>query len=165
MAFPERTLLAVVVVIMVGVAATTSTAFAAQPCSESPQIPVLVAALKPSDVLLSVGNPLAGETLAQAGGALTVDVHYRGPRLVHTAVARAVDDYHLAYFLDEDPSPYIGTLLPIPRCNPHIVHSASLHVTFSDVWYGSHSLAVVMAGSNNVSVNPPVALRLTFTVR
>jgi hypothetical protein len=38
-------------------------------------------------------------------------------------------------------------------------------LTLDNVSHGSHALAVLLAGSNNVSVNPPVAARVTFTVK
>jgi hypothetical protein len=125
------------------------------------------AALKPSDVLLAINQPRAGETLQVSGpsDSVTFSVDYWGPRLVAADGAHAMDDYHLVYILDEDASPYLGTLQPLPVCDKRIMHSAATRVTFDNVVHGSHALSVLLAGSNNVSVNPPVEARVTFTVR
>ena len=111
------------------------------------------------------GSPSYFYALSASDGKLTVNVEYWGPRLVAPEPGLAVDEYHLTFFLDSDPTPYIGTLTPMPRCDARIVASASPQVTFPNVSSGSHSLAVVLAGSNRVSVNPPVATRVTFMVK
>jgi hypothetical protein len=134
-------------------------------CSEVPAAPAPVAALKPSDVLLAISSPRAGETAVASDGVLAVSVDYWGPRLVRAEEARAVDEYHLTFFLDADPAPFVGSLLPTPRCHPRVMHSAVSRVSFPDVTNGSHSLAVLLVGSNHVSVNPPVAARVTFMVK
>jgi hypothetical protein len=36
-------------------------------------------------------------------------------------------------------------------------------VTFDNVAPGSHQLAVVLTGSNHISVNPPITQQITFT--
>jgi hypothetical protein len=125
------------------------------------------AALKPTDVLLAVSTPRAGETVVNVAPneSVTLSVDYWGPRLVPPDGAHAVDEYHLVYILDEDASPYIGTLQRLPVCDARVVHSAATRVTLDNVSHGSHALAVLLAGSNNVSVNPPVAARVTFTVK
>jgi hypothetical protein len=147
--------------------APSSLESAPSPCTETVARPAGAAALKPSDVLLAISAPRAGETVVEVAptDSITVDVDYWGPRLVTAEGAHAIDDYHLTYFLDEDATPYIGTLMPIPRCNPHIVHGASTRMNFDNVPHGSHSLAVLLVGSNNVSVNPPVAVRVTFMAK
>jgi hypothetical protein len=134
-------------------------------CVEFPAMPAPVAALKPSDVLLAISSPRAGETVVATGGSITVSVDYWGPRLIRAEDARAVDDYHLTFFLDADPTPYIGGMLPVPRCLARVVHTTATRVTFTDVTTGSHALAVLLVGSNSVSVNPPVAARVTFMVK
>jgi hypothetical protein len=91
-------------------------------------------------------------------------VDYWGPKLVAAQLAHGIDDYHLAYFLDADPAAYTGTLLPIPRCVRGIQHSTSTRVTFDNVMKGSHTLHVLLVGSNDVSVNPPVAASVMFIV-
>jgi len=64
-----------------------------------------------------------------------------------------------------DPTPYIGTTVPIPLGDARIIHSAATSVTFDNVGTGSHALAIVMAGSNHISVNPPLAENETFNAR
>jgi hypothetical protein len=107
--------------------------------------------------------PTAGETVS--AGAVTVTVAYTGPTLVPAANATKLDDYHLHYFLDVDPTPYLGTTVPIPLGDPRIVHTAATSVTFDNVAAGTHELAVVMTGSNHISLNPPVADKELVTVR
>jgi hypothetical protein len=136
-------------------------------CVEELAKPAPAAALKPPGVLLAMSAPRAGETIVGVGStdSITLSVDYWGPGLVDSGAARAIDEYHLAYFLDEDAMPYVDGRLPIPRCNPYIVHSSALRVTFEHVRHGSHTITVVLTGSNNVSVNPTVATRVWFLVR
>jgi hypothetical protein len=96
---------------------------------------------------------------------VTVIVNYTGPQLVDAANATKLDDYHIAYLLDVDPNPYIGTTVPIPMGDPRIIHAATTSTTFNNVAVGTHTLAVVMVGSNHVSVNPSLADKETFTAR
>jgi len=136
------------------------------PCLET-LTPAPAAALAPTDVQLAITVPLAGTRLVATapGKSITVTADYLGPALVPPDTAHAVDDYHLAYLLDENESRYLGTLSPIPHCSPHIVHSASTAVTFDGVQAGSHVLSVVLTGSNDVAVNPPIATSVTFLVK
>jgi hypothetical protein len=124
------------------------------------------AALKPENVFLAIAAPRAGEMVTEEipNQTVTVVVDFSGPALVNADRAQAIDAYHLAVFVDSDASAYVGTLLPIPRCNPHIVHTASTNITLEHVMHGSHTLWVLLVGSNNVSVNPPVATSITFVV-
>jgi hypothetical protein len=139
---------------------------AATACVET-LTPPAVAALAPTDVQLAVSAPLAGMRVdaAPVENSIAVTVKYLGPPLVPAAMAHAVDDYHLAYLLDQDDGGYLRTLLPIPHCNPRVVHSAWTTATFSGVQPGSHVLSVVLVGSNDVAVNPPVATSVTFLVK
>ena len=89
-------------------------------------------------------------------------MQYSGPPLVAAASATKLDDYHLHYFLDEDATPYLGTLVPVPMGNPHIVHTAAVQVTFDNVAAGSHNVTVMMSGANHVSVVPPLSATVTF---
>jgi hypothetical protein len=151
-------------------ASVGSLAAFAQPtpaCREPPPTPFSAAALKPPGMLLTVISPRAGEAIVETDSSESVSlmVDYWGPQLVPAEFAHAIDEYHLAYFLDEDATPYIGTLMQIPGCNPRIIHSAMTRVTFEHVVHSSHGLAVLLTGSNNISVNPPVAARETFTVK
>jgi hypothetical protein len=45
------------------------------------------------------------------------------------------------------------------------MHTAATSVVFDNVASGTHQLAVVMSGSNHISVNPPLAERETFMCR
>ena len=134
-------------------------------CPEPPTVPAQYAALRPTDVLLAVTSPRAGEAVSTSDGTLTVNVDYWGPRLVAPGPGRPVDTYHLTFFLDADPMPYVGTLLPMPTCDARVADSAEPRWSFSNVAAGSHSVTVMLAGANRVSVNPPVAMRVTFVVK
>jgi hypothetical protein len=92
-------------------------------------------------------------------------VQYNGPPLVAAANATKLDDYHLHYFLDENATPYLGTLVPVPTGNPRIVHSAALQVTFDNVAAGSHTVTVMLSGANHISVAPPLSAQVTFTAQ
>jgi hypothetical protein len=131
--------------------------------SASPSVSAAAAAPRPSGVSLMFTAPTAGETVS--AGSVTVTVSYTGPAMVAAANATKLDDYHVHYFLDVDPTPYIGTLAPIPLGDPRIIHSPATSVTFDNVVAGTHTLAVVMTGSNHVSGNPPMADKETFTTR
>jgi hypothetical protein len=108
-------------------------------------------------------EPIPGETIS--AGSVAVIVSYTGPPLVDAARATRLDDYHLAYMLDVDPTPYIGTTVPIPTGDRRIIHTAATSVTFDNVAAGTHTLAVVLLGGNHISVNPPVADNESFTAR
>jgi hypothetical protein len=112
---------------------------------------------------LKITSPASDATLPAGDVKVTVD--YTGPDLVPAAQAKKLDDYHLHYLLDVDPTPYLGTTTPIPTNNPKIIHSAAKEVTFSNVASGSHSVTVIMTGSNHVSVAPPVADTVSFTAK
>ncbi|MBV8715224.1 MAG: hypothetical protein JOZ65_09160 [Chloroflexi bacterium] len=99
---------------------------------------------------------------AMPAESLSVTVDYWGPRLVAAGAAHNVDDYHLVFFLDTDDSAYVGTGAPIPRCNSKIVHAITTSVSFEHVPHGSHTLYVLLVGSNDISVNPPVAASASF---
>ena len=136
-------------------------------CAEVSVAPSSAAALKPSEVLLAISAPRAGETLVGAppSGSVSFAVDYWGPSLLNANGARGVDTYHLVYILDVDASQYIGTLQSMPDRDQNFVHTTAARVTFDHVVPGSHALTVLLAGSNNVSVNPPIAARVTFRVR
>lgn len=122
------------------------------------------AALRPSGVLLAITSPRAGETVTETSPSesITLTVDYWGPRLVAGESSDRVDDYHLVFFLDTNDSAYVGTMSPAPRCNPLIVHAASTSVTFDHVMHGWHTVYVMLVGSNDISVNPPVAASASF---
>ncbi len=115
-----------------------------------------------ANATLTITQPPAGGSIP--AGSLMVTLDYTGPNLVPVASATELNQYHVHYFLDVDPTPYIGTTTPIPTGNPHVIHTAETQVMFDNVAPGTHQLAVVLTGSNHISVNPPVAQQITFTV-
>jgi hypothetical protein len=119
------------------------------------------AVARPANISLHITAPTAGQSVA--AGSVQVSVSYQGPPLVPAANATKLDDLHLHYFLDENAAPYLGTQVPVPTGNPHIVHSAALQVTFDNVAAGSHTVTVFLSGSNHVSVAPPASDQVTFT--
>jgi hypothetical protein len=134
-------------------------------CYDPPAVPSTVAALKPADAVLTITSPRAGETLSTSGGVLTVDVDYWGPHLVEAGEARSIDEYHLAYLLDIGSMAYIGTLRPIPHCTTRAYTGAATRATFRNVGSGVHTLSVLLVGSNDVAVNPPTVVTVTFMVK
>lgn len=124
------------------------------------------AALRPAEVLLAITRPRAGEMVPEVmpAEAVTVSVDYWGPRLMAAAGAHKVDEYHLVFLLDVDNGKYVGTLAPTPRCAAGIVHTDSTGATFDHVMHGWHTVTVMLVGSNDVSVNPPVVASSTFVV-
>jgi hypothetical protein len=137
------------------------------PCADrSSSRQVTAAALRPADVLLAITSPRAGEMIPEAtpSHSVTVTVDYWGPHLVPAAAAHTIDQYHLVFFLDSNDAPYVGSLSPVPHCSTSIVHSSGASVTFENVIRGSHTVSVMLAGSNDISVNPPVVASISFVV-
>jgi hypothetical protein len=159
-----RALIVVLSLFTVGLVACTSASPAATgaPAAASPSA-AAVAAARPADTTLAISSPTAGQTVP--AGSVSVTVQYSGPQLVAAANATKLDDYHLHYFLDENAAPYLGTLVPVPMGNPHIVHTASLQVSFDGVTAGSHMLTVMLSGANHISVTPPLSAQVTFTAQ
>src|SRR5258708_5745005 len=104
------------------------TAVAAKPATSPSAVASAgnVAAPKPAGATVAISSPKSGDQVS--AGSVKVTVSYTGPALVPAAQATKLDDYHLHYFLDEDPGPYIGTTTPIPAGNPRIIHTAALEV-------------------------------------
>jgi hypothetical protein len=154
-----------IVIVLLGAACVTPTVSSvpipAPTVAAQPAAPA--SAARPAAASLKIISPQPGEGLP--AGTIKVSLSYSGPTLVPGAQAMKLEDYHLHYFLDEDATPYIGTARPIPTGNPHIVHSAASEVGFDNVSPGSHTLSVVMTGSNHISVEDPLSDTVTFTVR
>ena len=106
--------------------------------------------------------PTSGATLS--GPNVTVAIQVTGTTLVPAANATQLDDLHVHYMLDVDPTPYLSSTTPIPAGNPNIVHSGALSNTFTDVAPGAHTVSVVLGYSNHVAFQPPVAPSVSFTV-
>ena len=136
-----------------------STAAPAAPASPTPG----AVAQRPANASLTISSPTSGQTVP--AGPVQIAVQYTGPQLVPGANATRLDDYHLHYFLDESATSYIGSLMPVPMGNPHVVHTAALQVSFDGVTAGQHTLTVMMSGSNHVSVAPPLSTQVQFTVQ
>ena len=124
--------------------------------------PTDVAPQRP-EAALTIAQPPAGATLPS--GTVTVVVNYNGPALVTAGMATQLDQYHLNYLLDVNATPYLQTNVPIPLGNASIVHTSKTQASFDNVAPGSHLLAVVLTGRDDVSPKPPVAQQLSFTVR
>lgn len=124
--------------------------------------PTDIAAQRP-EATLTIAQPPAGATLHS--GKVTVVANYNGPALVAPAQATELNQYHLHYLLDVDPSLFLRKNVPIPLGNPSIIHTANTQVSFENVAPGSHRLAVVLTGSNHVSPTKPVAQEISFVVR
>jgi len=123
-------------------------------------VPTDVAAQRP-EATLTIAQPPAGATLPS--GKVTVVVNYSGPPLVAAAQATELNQYHLHYLLDVNPAAYLQTNVPIPLDNPLIIHTDKTQISFDNVAPGSHTLAVILTGSNHVSPNKPVAQQISFT--
>jgi hypothetical protein len=124
--------------------------------------PTDVAPQRPEATLI-IAQPPAGATLTSSR--VTVAVNYNGPPLVPAGQATELNQYHLHYLLDVDPGPYLHTNVPIPLGNPLIIHTDKTQVSFDNVASGSHTLAVILAGSDHVSPERPVAQQISFTVK
>jgi hypothetical protein len=144
-------------------AASVAPSPSASPAAIGSPSPGPVAAARPANASLAITSPTAGQTVT--AGSVGVSVQYSGPPLVAAANATKLDDLHLHYFLDESAAPYIGTLVPVPAGNPHIVHTAALQVSFDNVSAGSHTVTVMLSGSNHISVAPPLSANVTFNVQ
>ena len=107
-------------------------------------------------------SPTNGASLS--GPDVTVTIAVSGTTLVPAAQASRPEDLHVHYLLDVDPTPFLDGSTPIPTGDPNIVHSAATSNTFADVPAGRHRVTVVLALANHVSVEPPVAPSVTFTV-
>jgi hypothetical protein len=99
-----------------------------------------------------------------AGPDVTVTIQVTGTTLVPAPMATKLEDMHVHYILDIDPTPWLDGTTPIPMGNPNIVHSGALTNTFAGVAPGPHRVAVVLGLSSHVAVQPPVAPSVSFTV-
>lgn len=119
-------------------------------------------ALAQSQPQIVITSPSNGATIP--GPDVTVTIQVTGATLVPAASATKLEDLHVHYMLDVDPSPYLPGTTPIPQGNPNIVHSGAMSNTFTNVAPGAHRVAVVLGFSNHTVVQPPVAPAASFTV-
>jgi LPXTG-motif cell wall-anchored protein len=111
---------------------------------------------------VAITAPANGATVA--GPNVTVNITVSGTNLVPAANATRLEDLHVHYVLDGDPTTLASGAAPIPTGNPNIVHAAATSNTFMDVAPGQHRVTVVLGLSNHVAVQPTVAPSVTFTV-
>src|ERR1700694_5438084 len=109
-----------------------------------------------------IPSPANGATVP--GPDVTVTIQVTGTTLVPAASATKLEDMHVHYMLDVDPTPYLSGATAIPAGDPKIVHSAALTNTFTGVAPGAHRVSVVLGLSNHSAVQPPVAPSVSFTV-
>jgi hypothetical protein len=111
---------------------------------------------------VAITAPANGSTVA--GPNVTVSITVTGTTLVPAANATKLEDLHVHYVLDGDPTTLASGAAPIPTGNPNIVHAGATSNTFMDVAPGPHRVTVILGLSNHVAVQPPVAPSLSFTV-
>ncbi|MCC7370213.1 MAG: hypothetical protein IT306_17445 [Chloroflexi bacterium] len=119
----------------------------------------------PTGPTARIVSPSSGENVT--GSTVIVRWQTIGFTIVPAAQATnptSPQQVHVHIFLDVDPTPYLGTGVPIPLNNPNIVHTANPVVTFQNVPNGTHRASLVMATGNHVSLNPAVMDVVTFTV-
>lgn len=116
----------------------------------------------PSGPLGRINSPSDGEGIN--GSTVTVRWQTIGFTIVPAAQATRPHEVHVHIFLDVDPTPYLGTGVPIPLNNPNIVHTANPVVTFQNVPSGTHRVYLAVATGDHVSLNPVVTDAVTFTV-
>jgi hypothetical protein len=111
---------------------------------------------------ITITSPTDGSTVP--GPDVTVTIQVTGTTLVPAANATRLEDLHVHYMLDVDPSPYLSGAIPIPQGDPNIVHSGATSNTFSGVSPGSHRIAVVLGLADHRAFQPPVAPAVAFDV-
>jgi LPXTG-motif cell wall-anchored protein len=99
-----------------------------------------------------------------SGPDVTITIEVTGTTLVPAAEATKLQDLHVHYLLDVDPTPWLDGSTPVPMGNPDIVHTAALKQTFTGVAAGPHRLTVLLGLSNHTAVQPPVAPSVSFNV-
>ena len=111
---------------------------------------------------VTIASPANSATVP--GPDVTVTINVSGTTLVPAAQATRLEDLHVHYLLDTDPSPWLDGATPIPAGDPNIVHSGSTSNTFSNVAPGAHRVVVVLGFSDHRAVQPPVDPSVSFTV-
>ena len=71
---------------------------------------------------VTITSPANGATVP--GPDVTVTIQVTGTTLVPAANATKLEDMHVHYLLDVDPTPYLDGTTPIPAGNPAIVHAS-----------------------------------------
>lgn len=122
----------------------------------------LAAPVSAQAVQIRIVSPANGARVS--GPDVTVNIAVTGTTLVPAAEATRLEDLHVHYLLDVDPTPYLGGTVPVPQGDPNQVHTAALSTTFSGVAAGSHRVTVLLGLSSHVARQPAVAPSVTFTV-
>ena len=115
-----------------------------------------------ADQTIRIVSPTEGASVS--GPTVTITVDAGTLKLVPAGDATSLDQLHIHYLLDVDPSPYLDGKRDIPFGDPHIIHSADLSHTFTDVPPGKHQVTVILTYSNHIAVQPAVAPTVHFTV-
>ena len=111
---------------------------------------------------ITITSPVNGATVP--GPNVTITINVSGTTLVPAAQATRLEDLHVHYLLDTDPSPWLDGTTAIPAGDPNIVHSGSTSNTFNDVAPGAHRVVVVLGFSDHRAVQPPVDPSVSFSV-
>src|SRR5438105_9808970 len=111
---------------------------------------------------VTISSPANGATVT--GPDVTVTINVSGTTLVPAAQATKVEDLHVHYLLDVDPSPYLAGTTPVPQGDPNIVHSGATAYTFHNVAAGPHRVTVLLGFADHRAVQPPVGPSVTFTL-
>jgi hypothetical protein len=119
-------------------------------------------ALAQQQAQVTITSPTNGATAP--GPDVTVTIQVTGSTLVPAANATKLEDLHVHYLLDVDPTPYLDGTTAIPAGNPAIVHSAALSNTFTNVAPGPHKVTVILGLSDHHAVQPLVAPSVSITV-
>jgi hypothetical protein len=119
-------------------------------------------AMAQTQAQVSISSPVNGATVP--GPDVTVTINVSGTTLVPAAQATRLEDLHVHYLLDTDPSPWLGGATPIPAGDPNIVHSGSTSNTFTGLAPGAHRVVVILGFSDHRAVQPPVDPSVSFTV-
>jgi LPXTG-motif cell wall-anchored protein len=123
---------------------------------------VLAAPAGAQQVQVRITSPANGAVLA--GPDVTVAIAVSGTTLVPAADATRLEDMHVHYLLDVDPTPYLSGETPVAMGDPNQIHTAALSNTFSDVEPGQHRVTVLLGLASHVARQPVVAPTVTFRV-
>ncbi|HLY66043.1 MAG TPA: hypothetical protein VKU60_10965 [Chloroflexota bacterium] len=114
----------------------------------------------PADVTLVITAPKEGASVP--AGTVSVTYDLSSVTLVAPNQASKIDDYQVGALLDVDATPYLQLFKPLPSGDDRIVLTGAKSVTFNNVAAGSHTVTVMLATSDHVSVSPPKFYKVTF---
>jgi hypothetical protein len=140
----------------------SAAASAAGSASASPVVLTGPAVQPPAGTQITISSPKNGATVPAGDVTVTFTTAID---LVAAAQAKSLNDYHAHALLDVDPTPYLGTDVPVPAATDRIIHTGAKSVTFMNVAPGQHKLTVFLSFGNHTSVKPPVSDSVTFTAQ